>query len=149
MTKGKMMKNTAIILMAFGLMACNDHNVAQTAKNLNLDQLTEIGDNLFGNAIKTECANQLENQGVADLILTAEQKAAACECVAKEVKSSLNMQTYNELIKDGKVNTEVLTSKVTGVMATCTAPENLNPAKPNTEQNEQNTTSTNQENKQQ
>lgn len=124
------MKFFAMVLMVLGLTACNDPNIEQTAKNLNLDQLGDIGSNLLVNATKTECENQLANQQgtVLDLVLTTDQKVAVCDCVANELKANINTQTFNELIKDGKINTDVLTGKVTGVIATCTTPEKLNPA---------------------
>lgn len=105
------------------LTACNDPNVQQTAKNLGLDQLGEIGSNLAVNAIKNECENQLNNgQGVVDLVLSAEQKANICTCVSDDIKNNLTADKLSEVIKDGKVQTQVLTTMVTGAMAKCTAP---------------------------
>lgn len=114
---------SACVLLMGCLTACNDPNVAQTAKNLGLDQLGEIGSNLAVNAIKNECENQLNNgQGVVDLVLSAEQKANICTCVSDDIKNNLTADKLSEVIKDGKVQTQVLTTMVTGAMAKCTAP---------------------------
>lgn len=119
-----------MMIMVFGLTACNDPNVSQTAKNLGLDQLGEIGSNLVVNAVKNECENQLNNQqGVVDLVLTAEQKANICGCVAGELQGNLTADKLSTIIKDGKVDTSSITSMVTGAMATCTSPEKLNAPK--------------------
>lgn len=119
------MKFFVMIFMALGMMACSDPNVQQAAKNLNLDQLGEIGSNLAVNAAKTECQNRLESGqgGWSDLVLTAEQKATVCDCVSLELKNRLNAETLTAIIKDGKVDAGVLTGKVTEVMAICTAPQ--------------------------
>lgn len=117
-----MMSACAVVMGVF-LTACNDPNIQQTAKNLNLDQLGEIGSNLAVNAIKNECENQLNNQeGVVDLVLSAEQKANICTCVSDDIKNNLTADKLSEVIKDGKVQTQVLTTMVTGAMAKCTAP---------------------------
>lgn len=130
------MKLFLMMVMVFGLTACNDPNVAQTAKNLGLDQLGEIGGNLVVNAVKNECENQLNNQqGVVDLVLSAEQKANVCSCVSDELKVNFTADKLQNIIKDGKVDTSSITSMVTGAMATCTSPEKLNAPKP--EPNEQ------------
>lgn len=125
-------------VLAMFLTACNDPNIQQTAENLNLDQIGDIGMNLLANGAKNECQNQLSNgQAWADLVLTAEQKSNICTCVADELKTNINAQTLSEVIKDGQINTSVLTTKVTGVMAVCTAPERLN-SSPTTANNQQN-----------
>lgn len=102
----------------------------QTAKNLNLDQLKEVSTNLLVNAAKTECDNQLNNQegGVADLVLTPDQKANICDCVVNELKHNLNAQTLQNLTKEGNIDTSVITGMVTGAMATCTAPTEPKPS---------------------
>lgn len=117
------MKKILCLIAMLSLTACNDPNVQQTAKNLGLDQLGEIGSNLAVNAIKNECENQLNNgQGVVDLVLSAEQKANICTCVSDDIKNNLTADKLSEVIKDGKVQTQVLTTMVTGAMAKCTAP---------------------------
>lgn len=117
------MKKILCLIAMLSLTACNDPNVQQTAKNLGLDQLGEIGSNLAVNAIKNECENQLNNgQGVVDLVLSAEQKANICTCVSDDIKNNLTADKLSEIIKDGKVQTQVLTTMVTGAMAKCTAP---------------------------
>lgn len=114
---------SACVFLMGCLTACNDPNVAQTAKNLGLDNLGEIGGNLVASAIKNECDNQLNNQeGVVDLVLTAEQKANICTCVSDDIKNNLTADKLGEVVKDGKVQTQVLTTMVTGAMAKCTTP---------------------------
>lgn len=130
------MKYFMPIALLCGLTACNDPNVAQTAKNLGIDQLGEIGSNLAVNAIKNECENQLNNQqGVVDFVLNAEQKANICGCVSEELKANLTADKLQNIIKDGKVDTSIITGMVTGAMATCTSPQKLNI--PKNEPNEQ------------
>jgi len=132
------MKKLSVLCIALFLTACNDPNIQQTAKNLNLEQVSEIGSNLLVNAVKTECENQLKNQegGVADLVFTAEQKAALCGCVSDELKGNLTAEKFQNIIKDGGVDTSVLTSMVTSAMAVCTAPTNNSVEAGQTELNE-------------
>lgn len=135
--KGELMKFFAAMatLMALGLTACNDPNVAQTAKNLGLDQLGEIGSNLVVNAIKNECENQLNNQqNVVDLVLSAEQKANICGCAARELQGGLTADKLSTIVKDGKVDASIITSMVTGAMATCTSPQQTTPQNQPSEQ---------------
>ena len=121
------MMTSCIVMATILLTACNDPNVAQTAKNLNLDQFGEIGGNLVANSVKNECENQINNQqGVVDLVLTTEQKANICGCVSEELKDELTADKLQNIIKDGKIDTNVLTGVVTKAMATCTSPERLN-----------------------
>ncbi len=119
------MKLTPVVIsLALSLVACGDPNAEETAKNLNLNQLTEVGTNLLVNAAKTECENQLNSQseGVADLVLTQAQKANLCSCVANELKNNINSENLQNIIKDGNIDTSVLTGKITEAMATCTSP---------------------------
>lgn len=118
------MKNHLMIAMlsAFALTACDNPNVQQTAKNLGVENITDIGTNMIANAVQTECENQLQNGGeFADLILTAEQKANLCGCTANELKVSLSQDKLAGFIKNGAVDTQAISDVVTGAMATCTA----------------------------
>ncbi|UYZ67443.1 hypothetical protein LP090_06130 [Moraxella bovis] len=118
------MKKLSILCLALFLAACDDPNIQQTAKNLNLDQLGEIGTNLVISTVKIECQNQLNAQenSVADLVFTAEQKANICGCVSDELKGNLTAEKSQSFIKDGQVDTNALTGVVTGAIAKCTAP---------------------------
>ncbi|WP_435939401.1 hypothetical protein ACSF85_04045 [Moraxella bovoculi] len=120
------MKKLSILCPVLLLAACNDPNIQQTAKNLNLEQVSEIGSNLLVNAVKTECENQLKNQegGVANLVFTADQKAVLCSCVSDELKGNLTAEKFQNIIKDGGADTSVLTSMVTSAMAICTPTNN-------------------------
>lgn len=132
------MKKLSVLCIALFLTACDDPNIQQTAKNLNLEQVGKIGSNLLVNAVKTECENQLKNQegGVADFVFTADQKAALCSCVSDELKGNLTAEKFQNIIKDGGVDTSVLTSMVASAMAVCTAPTNNGVEAAQTELNE-------------
>lgn len=111
-----------VVLFSAFLTACNDPNIQQTAKNLGVENLTDIGVNMFANAVQTECENQLQNnEAFANLVLTEGQKANLCGCTADELKANLNQDKLSSFIKDGSIDTKAISGVVTGAMATCTA----------------------------
>ncbi|MDO4896827.1 MAG: hypothetical protein Q3971_05630 [Moraxella sp.] len=114
----------SIVALTVVLTACGNADVAQNAKEFGLNQINEMGSHLITNAIKNECQNQLDNQqGLVDLILTDKQKANICDCVADELQDNLTIDTLQDFIKDGKVDTHALTNAVTQVMTDCTMPQ--------------------------
>lgn len=103
------------------LTACNDPNIQQTAKNLGVENITDIGVNMFANAVQTECENQLQNnEAFANLVLTEGQKANLCGCTADELKANLSQDKLSSFLKDGSIDTKAISGVVTGAMATCT-----------------------------
>lgn len=104
------------------LTACNDPNIQQTAKNLGVENITDIGVNMLANAVQSECENQLQNnKAFTDLVLTAQQKANLCGCTADELKTNLSQDKLSSFIKDGSIDTQAISGVVTRAMATCTA----------------------------
>ncbi|MDO4224026.1 MAG: hypothetical protein Q4D05_08400 [Acinetobacter sp.] len=104
------------------LTACDHPNVQQTAQNLGVESITDIGKNMLINAVQAECENQLQNNAeFANIILTAEQRANLCGCTANELKENLSQEKLASIISNGTIDTQAMSDVITGAMATCTA----------------------------
>ena len=118
----RFLKLGLLALSASALMACNDPNLQQTAQNLGMESITDIGANMLANAVQVECENQLQNgDAFADLVLTPEQKANLCSCTADELKANLSQDKLAGFIKDGAIDTAAISGVVTKAMAVCTS----------------------------
>ncbi len=112
----------AIIIGAAFLVGCDNPHIQQTAKNLGIDEVGNLGSEMLLTTLRTECENQLNNNAAfTDLILTAEQKANLCQCTGDEIKTTLSSEALLSIVKQGSIDSQVIIDKVAKAMAICTS----------------------------
>lgn len=112
----------ALIIGGALLVGCDNPHVQQTAKNLGIDEVSNLGSEMLLTTLKTECENQLNNNAAfTDPILTPEQKANLCQCTGNEIKTTLSPEALLTIVKDGSVDSQVIIDKVAEAMAICTS----------------------------
>lgn len=111
-----------LILGSLTLFGCDNPHIQQTAKNLGIDEVGNLGSEMLLTTLKAECDNQLNNNAAfADLILTPEQKANLCQCTGNQIKTSMSSEALLTLAKNGSIDSQVIIDKVAEAMAICTS----------------------------
>ncbi len=130
------MKKIAILSVIIATLCGCDKGaeLAKSVENVDLKQVSELTTTVFANTVKAQCQGQLQNDdddddddnngvSVVDLVLTAEQRTAACDCVATEVQNTLSAEKIQTMLKDG-MDTKAIGEAISASLNTCVASVN-------------------------
>lgn len=111
----KISAKLGVIALCFIMTACD---------KVNMEQVGNIGTELVAQSVQNECQQTLQNNegnigGLANVVLSEEQKQAVCTCVGGEIKNSLKPEELQKLFNNGSVNTDMVSTLVANTINTC------------------------------